>query len=289
MSAACGGGIVVKLSSSGHLMRHRADLRTMALLFLLTLLYAWHFSGGSHWLLLPCTVLAVTACAAKHNHIHCATFRRRWANRLFDFWLAFLTGSTTTGIRVAHQVRHHGRNQSPDDPVRVDLVADKSAWHALIAFVPIAIRESWRDGHCARSVGRNQRVLNRILLQERSMLWILIAAGLIADWRRFLLTFPLAWLGSQWFLIAMNLPQHDGCDANDALSHSRNVTGDTANWLFLNNGFHTAHHERPSLHWSLIPAWHHKYLAGRVPIELENRTLTGMWLSWWKYKIERRS
>ncbi len=266
------------------LLRHRADYRTLGLLAALTVAYAWLFIGGVLWLLIPCTILAITATLAKHNHTHSPTFAPRWANRLFDYWLTLLTGSSTTSIRVAHRVRHHGRNQSSEDPVRAELVAHRPAWWALIAYVPLVVWESWRF----QAIDLNDKrrlLLRRSLRQERITLWIFIGTGLIVDWHHFLFAFPLPWLAAQWFLVAVNLPQHDGCDPASRWGHSRNVVGRASNWLFLNNGLHTAHHERPALHWSLLPEWHRLHVAAQLPVALECKTLAGMWLAWWRDRI----
>ncbi len=266
------------------LLRQRADYRTLGLLTTLTAIFVWLFMGGAQWLLIPCTVLAITATLAKHNHSHTPTFTRRWANRLFDYWLTLLTGSSATSIRVAHRVRHHGRNQSPDDLVRVSLVAHRSAWRALLTYVPLVVWESWRF-QAADLKDKRRLSLRRALQMERVVLWAFISTGLMVDWRHFLIAFPIPWLGAQWFLVAVNLPQHDGCDAASRWGHSRNVIGRASNWLFLNNGFHTAHHERPTLHWSLLPDWYRQHVAAQVPKELECQTLAGMWLAWWKARI----
>lgn len=263
------------------LLRQRADYRTLGLLAALTASYIWLFFGGVLWLLIPCAVLAITATLAKHNHSHHPTFTRRWVNRLFDYWLTLLTGSSTTSISVAHRVRHHGRNQSPDDLVRVSLVANRPAWRALITYVPLVVRESWRF-QAIDLMDKRRLSLRRALRRERIALWAFIGTGMIVDWRHFLLAFPLPWLGAQWFLVAVNLPQHDGCDAASRWGHSRNVVGRASNWLFLNNGFHTAHHERPSLHWSLLPEWHRLHVAAQLPEELKCKTLAGLWFAWWK-------
>ena len=259
--------------------RYSADWRTLGLLVLLTGLFLWRWLGGGLWLLLPSTVLCLTACVAKHNHTHYPTFHRRRITRALDFWLALLTGTSTTSIRVAHQVRHHGRNQSPDDFVRSSLVAGRAPLHALLSYVPLVVKESWRFNTRDLNRGRRQP-LWRSQWQERFLLWFFIGACLAADARQFLLTFPLPWLAAQWFLIAVNLPQHDGCDED----HSRNVVGRAANWLLLNNGFHTAHHERPALHWSLLPDYHTRHLAPTMPPALIVQSLPGLWLKWWRLR-----
>lgn len=239
--------------------------------------------GGRAWLLIPLAILTLTACVVKHNHTHCATFRLRVMNRALDFWLTLLTGTSITSIRVAHQVRHHGRNQSPDDLVRVSLVSDRSRFQALLTYVPLVVRETWRWN--VSDLSRQRRpALWSAQKQERWLLWAFITTGLVVDLWQFMATFPLPWLAAQWFLVAVNLPQHDGCDPASDHEHSRNVVGRWSNWLFLNNGFHSAHHECPALHWSLLPHYHAEYLVLRIPRALCLRSLTGLWLNWWRMR-----
>lgn len=262
-------------------MKHRADFRTLILLSLLSAGYmaAWWLPSVAWWI--PCSVLAVTACAAKHNHTHCATFRHRPANRLLDLWLTVLTGTSTGGIRVSHRVRHHGGNQSPDDFVRCSLVAGMGPFRALLRYVPAVVAESWRRG-AGDLRHRRRRLLRRDCLVERCFLWAFILTLLWIDAFAFLRVFIVPWTASQWFLIAINLPQHDGCDSSSRWGHSRNVTSRAANWLFLNNGFHTAHHESPGLHWSLLPAFHRKHIAPHLPAGRDFGSLTCFWTAWWK-------
>jgi fatty acid desaturase len=79
-------------------------------------------------------------------------------------------------------------------------------------------------------------------------------------------------LVGQWGIIAINHVQHVGCDPDSEFAHSRNFTGRFANWWFLNNGYHTAHHARPDVHWSLLPELHER-MRPRIRPELERRSL----------------
>jgi fatty acid desaturase len=45
-----------------------------------------------------------------------------------------------------------------------------------------------------------------------------------------------------------------------------------ANWIFFNNGLHTAHHLRPGLHWSRLRAFHEEVVAPRISEELNERS-----------------
>ena len=154
------------------------------------------------------------------------------------------------------------------------------AWQALVCYVPKVIAATWR--HMAADLQLpKRRYLHRAVNQERLLLWTVIAGLLYQDRFAFLIYILIPWSFAQWFLIAVNLPQHDGCDDASDWLHSRNVTGAWSNWWFLNNGYHTAHHLRPGLHWSELAAWHDCHVSPRLAGRLEHRTLTGFWRAWW--------
>jgi fatty acid desaturase len=259
----------------------RSDWLTLGLLGCLSVCYGLILEWQLWWLIPVACVLCVSACAAKHNHTHCPTFRYRLLNRWLDCWLTVLTGTSTSGIRIAHQILHHGGNQSPDDFVRCSLVANLPPGRALWRFVPLVIREVWKTKNVSQAQHRSV-ALARECLVERLILWAAIAVLLYFFGATALLGVGVPWIFGQWFLIAMNLPQHDGCDANSQWAHSRNVTGRLANWVFLNNGFHTAHHLWPAMHWSELPVVHFREVAAHLPSYLACGSLSAFWAAWWR-------
>lgn len=263
------------------LLRHRNDIRTLILMGLGSVVLFVSWIGDVYALLPLSMMLTVTACCAKHNHTHCPTFHRRISNRLMDFCLTLLTGCSTSGIRVAHQVRHHGHNQSPEDFVRCALVDDMPAWRALLAYVPKVLAETWKHMASDMRIRKRGRLM-RAVTQERLVLWLVMLILVWSDVTSFLVFLGLPWIFGQWFLIAVNLPQHDGCDETSRWNHSRNVVGKWSNWVFLNNGYHTAHHEKPGLHWSRLPNWHERHVSPNIDDHLNHRSLVCFWCSWWK-------
>jgi fatty acid desaturase len=61
--------------------------------------------------------------------------------------------------------------------------------------------------------------------------------------------------------------QHAGLASTDPWAASRTVTSRRYNLRTLNLGYHTAHHLRPGLHWSKLPAFHAR-IAARIPPDL---------------------
>lgn len=257
-------------------LRQREDWRTLGFLTALFALFAVQWWGVCrHWLLLPPTgVLAFVACVIKHNHMHCRTFADRAWNRAFEHLLGVATGQAATSIVAVHNERHHARNNRADDCVRCAQFGFARRWLNLLVFPFVAV---WRvHRHRAGDLRRwrsARPALYRRSVRERVVVMVFVVALAAGDWRATLLCLGGPWLFAHWAIVTINLLQHDGCDPASAHDHSRNITGRFLNWLCLNNGFHTAHHERPALHWSRLPEYHRQHVAPWIGADLSERSL----------------
>lgn len=257
-------------------LRHAADRRSLLFLALLAGLLGAQWTGWlRHWLLLPPTcALAFIACVIKHNHVHCATFTRRGFNVALGLVVSLLTGHPTTSIITAHNVRHHRHNNTEVDWVRCSLVRFRWNWLNLLVFPFASVAEMRRDKPSdLRDWRRRRPALYRQAVAERVVLYTALAALALGDWAATLRYLAVPWLFGQWGIVSINLLQHQGCDPTSAYDHSRNVTGRITNWFVLNNGFHTAHHLRPALHWSLLPEFHREVVAPRIEPALSHRSM----------------
>jgi fatty acid desaturase len=117
-----------------------------------------------------------------------------------------------------------------------------------------------RDSHPAWY--RQYKLENYMVLGVTALLFLL-------DWRKALGYWLIPHLYAAWGIISMNYLQHDGCDETHPYNHSRNFVGKWVNWWTFNNGFHGVHHERPGLHWSLLPEAHARQVSPHVAPELE--------------------
>jgi fatty acid desaturase len=286
--------VPLKAESLGHALlplRYAADWRSVGFLLLLSGLFFVQWMGvRCHWLLLLTTcVLAFVACIIKHNHIHCATFTKRLWNRAFEYLLGFCTGQSTAVIIPVHNERHHAQSQTDQDFVRSSVVNFSQNWLNLVAFPFVVVRLVHRNksSDIARWRKGKRELYNRVA-RERVAVVLFVAVLLVLNWRRTLIYFGIPWLFGQWGIVTINLLQHQDCDHASAYDHSRNITGRLINWFFLNNGFHTAHHLRPALHWSRLPEFHHLHVQPNMRSELNHRSLlVCIWTQFFRHK-ERR-
>jgi beta-carotene hydroxylase len=264
-------------------LRNRADLRTFLFLAVHTLLIAGLWTGifRNVFAWYAAAWLAVSATTIKHNHMHHRTFRSRWANTLLDHWLGCLTGSTTTSIITEHNLRHHGHNNTDDDFVRASLVRFRSQWLNFLCFFPRAFVEIYlkKPVDLALWWRTNRRLFWRGLFEQLSLFSFVVTLALI-DWRATLLCLVLLWVHAEWWQITFSLLQHQDLESDDPWQNSRNITGRWFNFFFFNIGYHTAHHLRPTLHWSELPRFHAEMIAPRIHPSLVSPSLWVFYRDW---------
>lgn len=260
-------------------LRYRADWRTLGFLALALVLLGGAWSGllrhpvavAGSW------VMAFVCCIIAHNHMHQPVFVGRGWNRMFQLALMFGSGQPPTGIITAHNERHHGHPDSDQDFVRTRLV--ESRWNALnllvFPFISIAAMMREKPDDLGRWKHSRPRLYQQAVL-ERSVFYGVLVVLLLLDWRSTLLFLLAPWIGAQLCLVGVNLLQHQDCDTASEFDHSRNVTGRLTNWILCNNGYHTAHHLRPSLHWSLLPDYHRDHVVPRMDPALDHRSFGGL-------------
>lgn len=209
-----------------------------------------------------------------HNHHHRNTFRRPLANRVFEIAMFFQLGMLPYGYTLHHNIGHHRhyRDQTRDSNRwrRADGSAMGSwefAWRLCVAMYPTV----WRIGRGHPALFRKFRRMAAICAAILTTLVVLRPCNALLV---FVLPLPLALLlqaqATHW--------QHAGLASDDPLRASRSFIDRAYNLRTLNLGYHAAHHLRPSLHWSKLPAFHAR-IAREIPPELideaDVRSLSG--------------
>ena len=218
------------------------------------------------WILLS-SLFCFNACIINHNHIHHSTLRSSRLNEGFGHLLGLAKGHTSHGVLVAHNLNHHRYHGGEQDWIRPALAGRGPGITRLVRYV-IAASISMARGRNAADAPPLPQGLLRQLWRERLSLWLFMGLILWFDWQSALLFVFLPWLLGMLLLTGVNLLQHDGCQPDDPYRNSRNFTGRLGNWFFLNNGFHTAHHLKPRMHWSRLREFHEQHLGQLVPDRL---------------------
>lgn len=275
--------------SSRPLLRDRSDLRSLVFVALSVLLLAaphlWRPPGFVALAWVAASSLACfIASIVSHNHLHCAVFSQHACNVALNVGLSLARGHTASGIIVPHNYNHHPHALSEEDWIRPGLSGRGLGWVRLFRYVLRAsgnmLVQRMRPGAPRLSVAqRKSLVIEKMALAA----WILVL--MLSDWWVFVLFNLLPWGLGLALLVGVNLLQHDRCDPHRACGESRNFTGAWGNWLFFNNGFHTAHHLEPGRHWSQLPQ-RHAALRHLLPdAGLEHRSiLRYLWRFGWSYE-----
>jgi fatty acid desaturase len=269
-------------SSSEGLLKYAADRRTVGFLAFYYMLFA------TAWLATPTHPLAIAALTVSlclmaffiavmtHNTIHSPIFHSPMLNRLFSVGLSWGFGAPASGFLPGHNLSHHRYLGLRKDNVRTYKV--RYRWNflnqALFFFhmVPGILRT---EGLFVKNVKGDPDARGWYLQHrfETSLLFVAKAALLIVDWKKAVLFVAIPNVYGVWAIFGTNFWQHDGCDEHHPYNHSRSFTSKLLNYVTFNNGFHAVHHEKPGLHWSLLPAYHAENYHAHCHPALEQKSL----------------
>lgn len=208
-----------------------------------------------------------------HNVLHGALFESKALNRGFRFVLSFCGLFPVSSVIPSHNLVHHHF----DDDGQPDWASPTHArfsWNLLnLMHFPNIIGPITFAGINRWASVKGRGDYRRQSAQESVFAFGLTGLLLAYDFWTvlFFVLVPQLW-GARWFL-RVNLIQHDGCDINAEVDHSRNFGGKLMNWLSVNAGFHTAHHNRAGLHWTELPGSHEKHIAPTMNPKLMQKSL----------------
>jgi fatty acid desaturase len=232
-------------------------------------------------LLLYCSYLSGVLT---HNHSHCPVFRGRYANLLYGAWLSIFYGFPIVSWVPTHNQNHHRYTNGEGDATATTRHAREDSLLAALSYplassrfqVPL-LRSFVTRSFRARSWYRARILVESVtlLLGHAAVLGLFVHAhGARLGVCGYGLAMALpALLGTYWMMLT-NYLQHVGCHAGSVAEHSRNFVSPLMNWFVFDNGYHTVHHEQPSLHWSRYRALH-QTRAAELGTDLNAGTLLG--------------
>ncbi|HEY4183319.1 MAG TPA: fatty acid desaturase [Kofleriaceae bacterium] len=208
------------------------------------------------WLIVPVSFAArLAAPAHQHAQGHLSIFRSPVVDAIYDQILALATGHTTAVWELQHSLGHH--QQYLD--ARTDVAGAERFTRGgprllrrlifIVAADALTIPDAYRIA--ASFPARRRRLRTRLVLHV-SLQLAALAALLAIDPIAALAVFIVPNILLRWLVGWVAFTQHDGVPATGTYDGSMNHFGFVSR-LLLNVGHHTAHHEKPTLHWSLLP------------------------------------
>lgn len=263
------------------MLRYRADIRTLLFVaaYFVVAALPWIYwdvlSTAQIVVLVVLNCLLSFICAVTvHNTVHLPIFRYKWMNRVYQVLLSFTYGHPVSAYVPGHNLSHHRYTQTAKDNIRTDKARFRINFFNQLLFMPIMSGDILKsEMRFARKMYKEKPSWFRQYLLELVLVFGVKIGLLIYNWQCGLLFMILPHYYAAWGIVSTNFFQHDGCDENHPYNHSRNFTGTFFNWFLFNNGYHGAHHMKPSLHWSLLPAYHREHLRPHLHPSLDRVSL----------------
>jgi fatty acid desaturase len=201
-------------------------------------------------------------CAFNHHHQHLTVFRHALPNRLLELMYGLQTGIISHGWVLHHSLGHHVNY--------LDQRSDESRWRRDDGTPMNEVEYSLVVGGTA--YGRVWKVARRTgkytgIFLVMAAVTLAIVAGLVA-YRPIpaLLVFVAPMTIMLFYTAWATFTHHAGKQTSSHFVASNNILHRGYNILTGNLGYHTAHHYRPGVHWSRLPALHDT-IAHEIPAD----------------------
>ncbi len=253
------------VQTTAPLFRFKVDRLPVAIIAALFLADVLVFALATSWpLLLLWSALSIFSktCIASwnHHHQHVPFFNSTICNRLMEVVFGLQTGAVSQVWVLHHNIGHHGNY--------MDQSKDESAWRTSSGRVMSAVEYSLRlaaTGYfCAFQKSKDLPRVRRTFLTMSAVHIAIVGALVFINPINALLVFIIPMLVAFYQTCRHTYDHHAGCSEDDEYAASNNIMHRWYNILTGNLGYHTAHHLRPGLHWSKLPAFHAK-IADKIP------------------------
>ena len=262
------------------MLRYTADIRTLAfvIMYFVMVTCSWLYCPDEWYLLVPLVILncfwSFFCAVIVHNTIHCPMFRKKSWNKVMQVILSFTYGHPVSAFVPGHNFSHHRHTQSTKDNMRTTKMRFK--WNFLnqaLFFFRMSGDIIKNEFKFASSIRKEKPVWFRQYVFEFVLVIGAKIVLLILNWKLAILFILIPHQYAAWGIVGTNYWQHDGCDPEHEYNHSRTFTNRILNWFAFNNGYHGAHHDKPGLHWSLLPEFHEKNIVPHIHPNLNRNSL----------------
>ena len=258
------------------LVKHPAEWRQIGIIFVyMGLLFSMYFVEQCRNPLFFCAAcyFSFLNTVVIHNHLHQGIFKSRRLNMAWRAVLSFgALYPASANIPSHNLVHHHFDDDGQPDWAAPEHVGFKWNLLNLIHFPNVAGPNTFAGvQRWAALAGRDD--FRRQYTIENLFAFGLTGALMLFDFWSTLFFIVLPQLYGARCILRINLIQHDGCDTTSEWNHSRNFVGRAFNWIMCNNGYHTIHHNRAGLHWSVLHVEHERDVVPRIDRSLDERSM----------------
>jgi fatty acid desaturase len=214
-----------------------------------------------------------------HNAIHAPIFKNRILNKAFQMVLSVGQGHPMTAFVPGHNMSHHMHVATRKDIMRPSQVNYRSNFLNQLLFSFKVLPDLMdSEKRWAKKMRKEHPVWFWQYVIETALVYTMRISLLIYDFPAAVIFVAIPHFYGHWGVLGANYYQHDGCDPDDEVNHSRTFTGWLLNFVLFNNGYHAAHHMNPGVHWSLLPKYHAEHVAPRAnPALIQRSILAYLW------------
>ncbi len=192
---------------------------------------------------------------SQHNHAHLPVFGARALNTAYDAVLTLITGYPTALWELHHNIGHHRNFLEPATDVASIIDPETKRpytrlWYTIRGNCTIH-RDSLRIAKAEAARGK-PRLLHKLWF-ELALQGFVMGALLVWDAKLTVLFLVIPNILAGALVWWESYAHHLGVPGTDIYDGSVTTMGRHFNRRNFNIGHHTAHHEKPTLHWSLLP------------------------------------
>lgn len=253
----------------GSILKFHADRGPVLFIYgvFLAQLLAWWFLPLAGAVVAGILLLPFLGTCAIYNHHqqHHNAFRSPFLNRVFETVLGVQTMISGYGWVLHHNFGHHPNymNQPPDAD------EDESRWArrdgSKMGRIEYSLNLMFRAPYDSIKVGvcKRPKVLAYFFLMFLVYLAVQFALAWV-NWQNWLAVFLVPSVCMLLYVYDLTYEHHSGLYTKNHYEASRNRVGRLYNIRTCNLGYHTAHHIKPYIHWSLLPAYH-ELIKDKIP------------------------
>lgn len=255
------------------LLRRSEDLRPTLLAFVFVLYQVMVFAMCTEPLealllvAVPHFLLQVALMNVQHISIHHRLFQSRNIELGFCGICSLSLGFTRCCFALDHLAHHRNYLNPALDPNAClgDTGAFRRHRYAVRHLLTIYPR-TWRMARNAGAEVRKEYVTECAVVLLLCAFFVLLKPAIALA----VFIYPMIYNIVATFYWAHH--QHAGLETTSPHLASRTFDSPVFNWLSFNVGYHAAHHHRPEVHWSRLPALH-ETLRAHIPANLTLHTI----------------